>query len=244
MLLAPDLRIVGATDAYLAATKTRRADIVGRNVFDVFPENPNDPSATDQASLRRSLERVIATRHADTMPTLKYALQRADGRFEDHHWQVVNSPILDDADSLALILNAVEDVTDKVIARARMRELAAPVVTVRPRVLLLPIIGWIDGERSELMMQTVLDRVADDGARAVILDVAGAGVIDTAVASSLIKMAAAARVLGAIAVVTGIGPAAAKTLVQLGVEIGALHTCGRLSEGIDLAERLIADGHG
>ena len=90
-------------------------------------------------------------------------------------------------------------------------------------------------------MQTVLDRVSNDGARAVILDVAGAGVIDTAVADSIIKMAKAVRVLGAITVVTGIGPAAAKTMVQLGIDVGSLHTRGRLSEGIDLAEKLIRE---
>lgn len=241
LLLAPDLRIVGATNVYLEATKTRREEIVGRNVFDVFPENPNDPNTTDATSLRRSFERALATKRPDVMPPLKYGLPRPDGTFEEHYWSVTNTPVLKEDGSVAYILNAVEDITDQIHAKVRMRELAAPVIRVRERVLLLPLVGTIDRERNEQMMQTVLERVVADGARVLIIDVAGAGVLDTAVADSLIKLAMSVRLLGCDTILSGIGPAAAKTMVQLGIDVSSLHTCGRLSEGILMATRFTSE---
>ena len=239
LLLAPNLEIVAATDVYLEVTKTERASIVGRNVFDVFPENPNDPKVTDATSLRRSFERALTTRRADAMPTLKYGLQGSDGTFEEHYWSVTNTPILNDDGSVAYILNAVEDITEQVQSRARVRELAVPVIRLRDRVLFLPLVGSVDSERTEQMIATVLERVVADDARALIVDVAGSSVLDTAVAASLLKMATAVRLVGAVTILSGIGPAAAKTMVQLGIDMSALHTCGRVSEGVELAARLI-----
>src|SRR5580658_4520553 len=66
LVLTPDLRIVAVTDAYLHATKTIREAILGRGVFDVFPDNPDDPTATGERNLRSSLERVLSKRVADS----------------------------------------------------------------------------------------------------------------------------------------------------------------------------------
>src|SRR5919198_5806350 len=72
LVLDPDLRIVAASDSYLEATMTRREDILGRNIFDVFPDNPDDPAATGVANLRDSLERVRQRGLTDTMAVQKY----------------------------------------------------------------------------------------------------------------------------------------------------------------------------
>jgi rsbT co-antagonist protein RsbR len=113
-------------------------------------------------------------------------------------------------------------------------------VTVRDRVLLLPLVGTIDAQRAEQMTETILVRVADQAARAIILDVAGVPVIDTYVADVLVKAAQAVRLLGAVTVLTGINASAAKTIVDLGVDMSSVHTRGSLSEGIDLALSLTA----
>lgn len=113
-------------------------------------------------------------------------------------------------------------------------------VVVRDRVLLLPLIGTVDAARAEALMQTILERVVSDSARAIIVDVAGVPDMDTFVAGSLVRVAESVRLLGAITVLTGLGPSAARTLVHLGVDLSAFHTRGRLTEGIDLALQLTA----
>jgi signal transduction histidine kinase len=120
---APRFTIVGATDGYLAATMTRREAIVGKGLFEVFPDNPADPQATGTANLRASLQRVIATRNADTMAIQKYDIRRpaAEGaRFEERHWSPRNSPLVVN-DELRYIVHRVEDVTDFVRLKAAGR---------------------------------------------------------------------------------------------------------------------------
>jgi signal transduction histidine kinase len=119
LVLDPELTIVAASDAYLRATMTRRADIVGRGVFQVFPDNPADPSATGTANLRASLERVLQQRGPDAMAVQKYDIRRPDGDFEERHWSPVNSPVLGPDGSVSYIIHRVEDVTDFVRLQQR-----------------------------------------------------------------------------------------------------------------------------
>ncbi len=117
LVITPDLTIVAVTDAYLRATMTRRDDIVGRALFDVFPDNPDDPGATGTANLRASLARVVESRDTDEMAVQKYDIRRPaseGGGFEERYWSPVNSPVLADDGTVAYILHAVEDVTDVV----------------------------------------------------------------------------------------------------------------------------------
>src|SRR5438874_2476807 len=83
ILLDPALRIVDATDAYLKATMTRRADVVGHDLFDVFPDNPQDPDATGVRNLRASLDRVRRELAVDPMGIQKYDIPRPGGGFEE-----------------------------------------------------------------------------------------------------------------------------------------------------------------
>ena len=114
LVLAPDLTIVAASDAYLRATMTRRQAILGRALFDVFPDNPDDPGATGVGNLRASLERVLRSAAPDAMAVQKYDVRRpeADGGFEERHWSPVNCPVIGPAGEIAYIIHRVEDVTD------------------------------------------------------------------------------------------------------------------------------------
>lgn len=85
LVLDPQLRIQAATDAYLRTTGTRREQLLGRYVFDAFPDNPDDPGATGTANLRASLERVLALRKPDTMAVQKWDLDYGSG-FETRYW--------------------------------------------------------------------------------------------------------------------------------------------------------------
>ena len=115
LVLTPDLKIVAVSEAYLRATMTQRDAILGRGLFDVFPDNPDDPAATGVANLRASLDRVREQRVADTMAVQKYDIRRPDsegGGFEERFWSPTNSPVLDAKGELAYIIHRVEDVTE------------------------------------------------------------------------------------------------------------------------------------
>jgi PAS domain-containing protein len=93
---------------------TKREEIIGRDLFEVFPDNPEDPPSNGVSNLRVSLLRVIAHRRADIMAVQKYDIGRPlseGGAFEEHHWSPVNSPVFAKDGELAYIIHRVEDVT-------------------------------------------------------------------------------------------------------------------------------------
>ena len=124
LLLAPDaphFTILGVTDAYLEDTMTKREEIVGRGLFEVFPDNPDEPSDGPR-NLRASLMRVIERQQPDTMAVQKYDIKIPGDGFEARYWSPRNTPVFDDAGKLAYICHRVEDVTDIVHAKQRGEE--------------------------------------------------------------------------------------------------------------------------
>ncbi|WP_084599490.1 PAS domain-containing sensor histidine kinase [Actinoplanes subtropicus] len=117
LVLDPDLRIVAVNDAYLRSTMTVREEILGRGIFEVFPDNPDDPAATGVANLRASLQRALRRRKPDTMAVQKYDVERppsAGGGFEQRYWSPFNTPVLGPDGRVAYIIHQVEDVTEYV----------------------------------------------------------------------------------------------------------------------------------
>jgi two-component system, LuxR family, sensor kinase FixL len=117
LVLDPSLHIVAVSDAYCQATMTTRDGILGRQLFDVFPDNPEETDATGATNLRASLERVLTVRKPDMMALQKYDIQRPEaegGGFEERYWSPLNQPVLDEDQSVRWIVHRVEDVTDLV----------------------------------------------------------------------------------------------------------------------------------
>ena len=114
LVLAPDeqFTIVAVTDRYLTATSTTRAEIVGRPLFEVFPNPPDDPTATGIENLRASLERVLATKRQDEMVVQRYPIRLAGGRWEERYWRPLNRPVLARNGAVSLLIHYVEDVTE------------------------------------------------------------------------------------------------------------------------------------
>lgn len=119
--------------------------------------------------------------------------------------------------------------------QAAIRELSTPVIRVYDRVLLLPLVGTIDSHRAQQVMESALERIGEEQAKVLLLDIAGVVVVDTQVADYLLKTTAAVRLLGAQTIITGISPQVARTIVELGVDLSALHTRNKLSDGLELA---------
>ncbi|HLO98899.1 MAG TPA: ATP-binding protein [Fimbriimonas sp.] len=113
LVLDPALQIVAVTDAYLSATMTHREAILGRYIFDVFPDNPEDPEATGVRNLKASLEAVLKYKVPNAMAVQKYDIRKeGSDEFEERHWSPINFPILDETGDVGLIVHRVEDVTE------------------------------------------------------------------------------------------------------------------------------------
>ncbi|HET8936723.1 MAG TPA: ATP-binding protein [Polyangiales bacterium] len=120
---APTFTMVAATDARLVATHTTREQILGKSLFEVFPDNPDDPNATGTSNLRASLERVLATRAPDTMAVQRYDIRGPDGTFQRKYWSPKNVPVLSTSGEVLYLLHRVEDVTELVLATELGEEL-------------------------------------------------------------------------------------------------------------------------
>jgi rsbT co-antagonist protein RsbR len=126
---------------------------------------------------------------------------------------------------------------DSIIARQQQEvlELSTPVVTLWDGILALPLIGTLDSARTQVVMETLLQRIVDSGAAIAIIDITGVPTVDTLTAQHLLKTVAAARLMGADCIISGIRPQIAQTIVHLGVELGSVVTKATLADAFRIA---------
>jgi len=120
-----------------------------------------------------------------------------------------------------------------------IRELSTPVLQVRERLLILPIIGVIDPQRARQLTEQLLHGIRATRGKVVVIDLTGVAAMDSSIANHLVQTVEASRLLGATVIVTGLSPAIAQTLVNIGVDLGKMNTVGDLQGGIEEAERLL-----
>src|SRR5262249_16984655 len=119
-----------------------------------------------------------------------------------------------------------------------IRELSTPVLQVRERLLLLPLIGVIDTHRAKLITESLLRAVRDTRAKVVVMDVTGVATIDSKVANHLIQTVNASKLMGATTIVTGVTAEVAQSMVAIGIEMTPFKTVGDLQGGLEYAEHL------
>lgn len=117
LLLVIDIHfiVIAATDLFLKVTMTERDTILGKNIFDVFPDNPSDAAADGEKNMRASLNRVLSTKVSDTLSLQKYDIRKPEsegGNFELRYWKTINSPLFDTANNVKSIIVKVEDITE------------------------------------------------------------------------------------------------------------------------------------
>ena len=120
-----------------------------------------------------------------------------------------------------------------------LRELSTPVLQVRERLLILPIIGVLDGQRAHQLTEQLLGGIRRHRARVVVIDITGVPDVDADVANHLVQTVDASRLMGAGVIITGLSPEIAQTLVTIGVDLTKMNTVGDLQGGIEQAERLL-----
>jgi rsbT co-antagonist protein RsbR len=141
-------------------------------------------------------------------------------------------------DSLGLYTTEIYQTgREEIILRQQqeMLELSTPVVQLWDHVLALPLIGTLDSARTQVVMENLLQRIVDTGAAIAIIDITGVPTVDTLVAQHLLKTVAAARLMGADCIISGIRPQIAQTIVHLGVDLSAVTTKATLADAFRLA---------
>jgi rsbT co-antagonist protein RsbR len=142
---------------------------------------------------------------------------------------------------IAIIVDILVFERERVIRQQQeaIRELSTPVLQVRERLLLLPLIGVIDTQRARLITESLLRAIRANRAKVVVMDVTGVATIDSKVANHLLQTVTAARLMGALVIVTGLTSEVAQALAALGIELSKLNTVGDLQGGLEEAERII-----
>jgi rsbT co-antagonist protein RsbR len=123
--------------------------------------------------------------------------------------------------------------------REAIQELPTPVLPFREGMLLVPIIGLIDSVRARLLTEQLLGAIRDTRAKVVVIDITGVQAVDSKVANHMIQTVEAARLMGATAILAGVSPQIAQTMVTLGIDLGRMTTVGDLQSGIERAEALL-----
>ncbi|MGZ6126248.1 MAG: STAS domain-containing protein [Myxococcales bacterium] len=181
-------------------------------------------SPSETATFVFSLKRPLFARLAKELPPVEVAAEQ---------W---NATVL--LDHLGLLTTEMYQRTrEEVIARQQqdMLELSTPVVKLWEGVLALPMIGTLDSARTQVVMETLLQRIVETGSAVAILDITGVPTVDTLVAQHLLKTIAAARLMGADCIISGIRPQIAQTIVHLGVDLGTVITKATLADAFALA---------
>lgn len=164
---------------------------------------------------------------------LRQELSQTPQIFADETW--VATTLLD---QLGLYTTeAYQKTRDEVIIRQQeeMLELSTPVVKLWDGILALPMIGTLDSTRTQIVMETLLQRIMETGSEIAIIDITGVPTVDTLVAQHLMKTVTAARLMGAECIISGIRPQIAATIVHLGVDLGGIATKATLADAFILA---------
>jgi rsbT co-antagonist protein RsbR len=148
-------------------------------------------------------------------------------------------PLRDNKKNIIGGLEFIVDITEKVRDEKRLeeqsrtiREISTPAIELWDRVLVLPVLGVIDSMRAQQMTDTMLNKIKETSSKVIILDIQGVAAVDTAVANHLIKITKATRLMGCQCIISGISPAVAHTIVQLGIDMGDVKTNSTLREAL------------
>ena len=141
-------------------------------------------------------------------------------------------------DQLGLYTTEMHQQTrEEIIARQQQEllELSTPVVRLWDRILALPLVGTLDSSRTQVVMESLLERIVETGSEVAIIDITGVPTVDTLVAQHLLKTVAATRLMGADCIISGIRPQIAQTIVHLGVDLGPVVTKATLADAFMVA---------
>ena len=239
-------------DAHLLEAMTpQERDLETTSVYDNYVEVLETGSVEALQHYARDLSERIIPRGVETQEVvgivllLRDVLARSLFKKYQRDFALLNR-VLDAYEPAAnRIANTVAvsfvDERERVIRQQQdsIRELSTPVLPVRERLLILPIIGVLDTERARQLTEQLLIGIRTHRAKVVVMDITGAPDVDEAVANHLVRTVDASRLMGASVIITGLSPEIAQTLVTIGVDLSKMNTIGDLQGGLEEAERLL-----
>lgn len=178
------------------------------------------------------------------------AIRKGSHRFEWVHLKADGSPVLVEVSLSFIVFQGRSivhciwrDLSEQKRLEAEIRqqqermleELSAPITELWENILLLPLVGGMSTERAQTILLSVLQKIADTQSKAFILDISGIALVDTAVANSFIKLAKATKLMGCSAIISGVSPAVAQTVVELGIQIDEIDTTANLQDALSQA---------
>jgi rsbT co-antagonist protein RsbR len=239
-------------DAHLLSAMTGQEIFTeATSVYDNYVEVLETGSVQELQHYARDLSERIIPRGVETHEVVGIVLLLRDvlarSLFEKYR---------DDFDLLNRVLDAYEPAANRIantvavsfveqrertIRRQQdsIRELSTPVLQVRERLLILPIIGVLDTQRAEQLTDQLLHGIRAHRAKVVVIDITGVPDVDETVANHLVRAVDASRLMGAAVIITGLSAEIAQTLVTIGVDLGKMNTVGDLQGGIEEAERTL-----
>ena len=182
---------------------------------------PNDIYCAGMSVSESVLQQMIQETDADAAD--KQAMSRALAKLIDLDTYLA-------LDEIALLKNF------KILEQSRsVMEMSTPVTPIWEGILLLPLLGIIDTARTQDIMEKSLTKIAESEAKVFVLDISGVSTVDTAVANQLLKVTRATELMGCSSIISGISPAIAKTLVELGISTGEVRTTATLKDAFEIA---------
>jgi anti-anti-sigma factor len=238
---AVDLHFVLLNKVWEDMMGSSRSLLLGKTDYDISPREEAD-------FFTKKDREVLASNEPLDIP--EESLQTSAHETRLLHTKKI--PILGDNGKPEYLLVIAEDITERKAAeeafrlsiaqeetiRAQenaLRELSTPIIPLTDTVMVMPLVGALDSRRAQQVLETLLEGVAAQRARMVILDITGVPVVDTQVANALLRAAQAVKLLGAQIILTGIRPEVAQTLVGLGIDMTGITTLSTLQNGITLA---------
>lgn len=143
-------------------------------------------------------------------------------------------------DTAIVVESYAKQSNDRIVGQARaLMEMSTPVTMVGDGILMLPVVGLIDSRRAQDIMSSTLTRIAETRSKVFIIDIGGVSVVDTAVANYLIKVARATKLMGCRCLLSGLSPAVAQTVIELGIDVSGIETRATLRDALDDAYRAV-----
>lgn len=222
-----------------AAVKLTPAQMIGKTDYDVLPAEIADAYHKDDQQVLTTGTMVHVEHElplqdgVHTLLSTRFPIMNAQG--QPYAVGIVSTDITEvkRADQERALLQ--QQVIDA--QQVALRELSTPLLPLSQGVLAMPLVGTIDSQRAQLVMETLLEGIAAYQAQVAILDITGVQIVDTQVANALLGAAQAVKLLGADVVLTGIRPEVAQTLVGIGADLTGIVTCNTLESGIAYALR-------
>ena len=220
------LRITYVNNAAQKTLIGTRETIIGKNCYDLFNSLHCN---TEECRMRKAIEsgKICSGRNEVYINGVKIPMEYFCVPLKDENNVVIGG------------LEFAVDISERVQYENRLkeqsetiREMSTPTIKLWEGVLVLPIVGIVDSMRAQHMMDSMLNKILETYSKVIIMDIQGVAAVDTAVANHLIKITKATKLMGCECIVSGISPAVAQTIIQLGIEMGEIKTKSTLSDAL------------